>query len=148
MLRDTTLSESRKGEGGAIHAIPGAPKLNTALAPAAPLAPDPEFVGLGAPEEPPDELVPDALPVGRAKPVMLPEKGPGAVDATAPEPLRAPVGTPGSAVVLAFAAACNAVKLAASMLIPLIWRRRQRRKGRRRRREILPNHSGETMRNW
>lgn len=105
-----------------------APRLYTAVMPA---ALGEELVGLGAlPEPEPEPEAPeeaagegtDAVPEGALKSVMEPVKGPGAAEAAAPEPLRAPVGIPGTA--LAFAArACaalwKAVKLAVGTLMPL-----------------------------
>ena len=73
-----------------------APKLATALMPAALGL----LVGLGAldPDEPlplePDEVA--AAEPGVATPTKEPVRGPGAAVAAAPEPLRAPVGRPGT----------------------------------------------------
>lgn len=58
----------------------------------APLLLPPVVLGAGAPELEPEALplaLPLAPPVGIAKPVMLPEKGPGAAVAEAPGPVRA-----------------------------------------------------------
>ena len=56
-------------------------------------------LGLGAPvPEEPDTLLAgtEREPVGLAAPTKEPVRGPGPAEATAPEPLRAPVGTGGS----------------------------------------------------
>lgn len=87
-------------------------------------------VGLGAldPEEPePDALLVETErePVGLAAPTKEPVRGPGPAEATAPDPLRAPVGTGGSRedalklAVRAWADSWKVEKLVVLTLIPL-----------------------------
>jgi len=67
------------------------------------LAPLGLVVGLGGlPEVPllpvdePEGVEMERVPVGTAAPTKEPVRGPGPAVAAAPDPLRAPVGTPGS----------------------------------------------------
>jgi len=76
---------------------------------------EPEGAGAGA-DPPAAETVPvviilgaGAVPVGIAKPVMEPEKGPAALVAAAPTPLKPGTGTPGAVPLVAMAAALKAL---------------------------------------
>lgn len=79
-----------------------AKNTTTPLTPADPTAEFPVVEGEVPDEVPEGAEAPDdpleaggAVPVGKAKPVMEPEKGPGMVVAAAPTPLRLGTGAPG-----------------------------------------------------
>ena len=114
-------------------------------------------LGLGAPvPEEPDALLAgtEREPVGLAAPTKEPVRGPGPAEATAPEPLRAPVGTGGSRedalklAVRAWADSWKVEKLVVLTLIPLEKQRRVKMgcKHGETGRQDVPDHSGEAVR--